>query len=478
MSRLRDYQESAVGSCLDYINSNSNKPGIVVAPTAAGKSWIIAGIAKRYKNQILVLQPSLELLLQNYEKLKLMGGDASLYSNSVKSKEIGHITYAILPSIKNNAIDFKNNNVKLVIIDECHYKISPESNSMFSRFIKELNPDKVIGLTATPFRLKSNMAGSRLAMLNRMRPGYFKHFIHVTQISDIINKGFWSPSVDEEWIMDEDKLILNSNGTEFTEESVKEAIETNGINNKIYLRIRDLQSQGKRKSILVFVDSVETCEKFCQHIPNSSYVSGETSNKKRLEIVDKFKKGEINVVFNFGVFTTGFDHPELDCIIMGRPTNSLAMFYQIYGRGVRVSENKENFLFIDYCNNFRRLGHPRKISIENYPGHGWGVFSGDRLVTSIQLDGPEITKSDLDDKNLDIDYDMVFPFGKFKDQKVSIVCKEKPWYINFLIDKDWLDPVFRDKIIKISKHIQINGNRVVVKQDKPKNNSVYSGPLK
>lgn len=457
---LRDYQEVAVSRCIDYINSNDKKPGVVVAPTAAGKSWIIAETAKRYPNQILVLQPSIELLKQNYEKFKIVGGEASLYSDGVDSKEIGHVTYAILPSIKSVAKKFKDRGVKLVIIDECHYKVSPKADSMFSKFIKELNPDKVIGLTATPFRLKSDRAGSKLVMLNRTRPGYFKHFIHITQISEMIDRKFWCPSQDEEWEMDETGLVLNSSGTEFTEDSVKDTVKKNGINNNIYLRIKSLQSSGVRKGVLVFTDSVETCETFCNYVPKSAYLTDKITNKKRAEIIDKFKSGEIQVLFNYGILTTGFDYPELDCIIMGRPTNSLSLLYQIYGRGVRISEGKKNFLFIDYCNNLKRLGHPRNLVIENFPGHGWCVFNQDRLVTSVYLDNPPITKRDLLDENKDIDYDMTFPFGKYKDKKVIFICKTKPWYISFLLNQDWLDPVFRDRIIAISKQSQINSFKV------------------
>lgn len=456
MFKLRDYQEDAVNACMDYLQSKSNKPGVVVAPTAAGKSWIIAEVAKRYPDKILVLQPSVELLKQNHDKFSQLGSDASLYSDSVGSKEIGDTTYAILPSVKKIARAFKEKGVKLVIIDECHYKISPEEGSMFSIFIKALNPDKVIGLTATPFRLKSNRGGNRLAIITRIRPGYFKHFIHVTQIKEMIDRGFWSPSVDEEWSMDEDRLVLNSKGTEFTDKSIEDAIKVNGINNKIFLRIRDIQSQKIRKSILVFADSLETCEKFCEHIPNSAALSGDTPTKKRAKIIEDFKSGAIHVLFNYGVLTTGFDHPELDCIIVGRPTNSLALFYQIYGRGVRISDNKKDFLFIDYCNNLKRLGHPRDLTIEDFTGHGWSLFCKERLVSKVYLEGPIITKADLLLQNQDIDLETIVPFGKHKGKKLDMICRTRPGYINFLLEQPWLGTEFAEKCRAMIKYVQIS----------------------
>lgn len=451
---LRDYQESTVQASLAYIGSKEKRPGVIVAPTAAGKSWEIAAIAKRYPHPILVLQPSIELLKQNHEKFTMMGGKASIYSDGAKSKEIGHVTYSILQGIKDKAELFREAGVGLVIIDECHHGISPDATSMFSKFIKKLNPKKVIGLTATPFRLKNNIEGSRLVMLNRMRPGYFRHFIHVTQIQEMIDRGYWSESVDEKWYMDEDKLVLNTTGSEFTEDSIRQTVKENGINNEIYLNIREILKSGSRKHILVFADSLESCEKFCEHIPESDFLSSKFSDKRRAKVVEDFKSGDIKVLFNYGILGTGFDFPELDCIIIGRPTNSLAIFYQIYGRGVRVCESKDDFLFIDYCNNFERLGHPRNLSIEDFPGHGWGVFDKDRLVSSVYLNGPAITKLDLEKSNQEVDFDMKFPFGKHKNKTIISIYNKFPGYVNFILAQDWLDDVFRKKVTEIVKYAQ------------------------
>jgi DNA repair protein RadD len=101
MITLRDYQQNAVDASMHYIHSADKRPGAIIAPTAAGKSWIIAAIAKEHDGPILVLQPSIELLKQNFEKFEQLGGEASIYSAGVGSREVGHVTYATLGSIKN-----------------------------------------------------------------------------------------------------------------------------------------------------------------------------------------------------------------------------------------------------------------------------------------------------------------------------------------------------------------------------------------
>ena len=468
MITLRDYQQNAVNASMHYIHSADKRPGAIIAPTAAGKSWIIAAIAKEHKNPILVLQPSIELLKQNFDKFKQLGGEASIYSAGAGSKEIGHVTYATLGSIKKDARRFKEAGVDLIIIDECHLGVKPDKGSMFRNFVDVLAPKKSIGLTATPFRLKNNMMGSRLVMLNRMRPGYFRHFIHVTQISEMINRGYWTPSIDESWIQDESSLVLNTTGSDFTEESVKEYAKINGINNKICLRVIDAVKQG-RKSILVFTDSVESCKIFVDYLTKShniscDYITSDTKKSIRGKSIEDFRSGKTKVMFNFGILGTGFDYPGLDGIIMGRPTNSLAVFYQIYGRGARILEGKKDFLFADYGNNLKRMAHPREIVIENYPGHGWAVFCGEKLVTGVYLsEEMVITKSDLDGEAEEVMDDLFLKFGKYEGQKVVDVAKKAPDYLAWLGAQAWVDSTFKSKMLNILKKIQLNALKGEVK---------------
>ena len=86
---------------------------------------------------------------------------------------------------------------------------------------------------------------------------------------------------------------------------------------------------GKRKGILVFTRFLKEAERLTMSIPGCAIVSGDTPKKEREHILEAFKAGEIPVVANVGVLTTGFDYPELDTVVMARPTMSLAMWYQI-----------------------------------------------------------------------------------------------------------------------------------------------------
>jgi DNA repair protein RadD len=392
--KLRPYQQDCEDKIKDYLAINKEKrtkhaKGIIVVPTAGGKSLLLGSAAKIIDEPILVLQPRVELLKQNFEKFLSFGGQGSIYSSSLNKKKASRITFATLGSIKNKGKMFKDLGVKHVLLDECHTSYSPEPGSMFTRFMDDLQPKVSIGFTATPVRLFNGADGARLNFLTRMEPGFFNHVIRVIQIQEIMHD-HWAAMKYEGYDFNDQSLRLNSTGSEFTDASIKIAIADNKVNERIIANVKRLMPS--RKNILVFVDSVATANSMSKVFKNSVAISGSTPAKKRAEIVENFKHGDIQIVFNHSIFSYGFDHPDLDCVMMGRPTNSFALYYQMLGRLTRPSMNKRNGFAIDFCGNIRRFGYLENITIEDFPGHGWGVFSKDVLLSNIPMGGVRTTK--------------------------------------------------------------------------------------
>ena len=436
MKELYSFQQKAVDSCMNYLSSSSKDPVCVVIPTSGGKSLIISEVAKRIGKNILVLQPSIELLKQNLEEAKELGVDnISVYSAGMKLKELGgDVTFATLGSIKKDVKELKKLGIDIVCCDEIHYKFSEVKGSEFRTFMKELAPKKVIGFTATPYKPTSTKAGVKLKMLNRLPNKFIKDIIHVTQIKEIIDGGFWTPINYEIHTFDGSGLILNSTASDFTDESVKEVLKAEGVNNNTYLRVKKLLADGYT-SILVFVDCVETAKKMVEYVPNSTYVSADTLDSERAERVSKFKSGEINVMFNYGVYTTGFNFPALQVVILSRPTNSLALYYQIVGRVVRLFKGKSIGLFIDFCGNYSRFGRVEDQEIVDYPGHGWSVFREEILITNVFLNGLyKVTKTDINSKRKFVPFgeSVVLSFGKFEGKTVQQIKKSALWYLTFI----------------------------------------------
>lgn len=440
----RPYQIEAINKALSFISDKkNNKRVFIVAPTGSGKSFCIAGIADKIDNPIIILQPSKELLLQNYEKYTLLGNKASIYSASLNTKEIGHVTFATIGSIKDKAHIFKELGVNLVLVDECH--IACGGNNMISNFLKQLGNVKVIGLTATPVVLMNTMdQGPILKMLNRTRKSFYNYPLHITQIKEIIELGFWSELIYERMDLDESKLTYNVSHSEFTEESMEKVYDENEVEQNIIKRIPELIKQ--RKSILIFVPSVAKARNLCTKIKGSRAVWGNMPNKEREEVIRDFKSGLIQIVINVNVLAIGFDFEELECVIDTTPTASIARYYQKLGRACRPHPNKKNALLIDYSGNFNRFGELKDITFEEDDKWGWNMFNKDRMLTGVSLDNSEpIFKTGVENNQIKFD------FGKFKGKAISEVPN---WYLNWMLKEfEWKksNMHIKDEILRLKK---------------------------
>ena len=188
MYKLRDYQQKASDAAVSFFNNKAKKTNaIMVLPTGSGKSLIIADIAARLDGHTLVFQPSKEILEQNFKKLCSYGIlDCSIYSSSFNSKEISRITFATIGSVKNHPELFTH--FKNIIVDECHL-VNPKEG-MYKDFFDAVKC-KVLGLTATPYRLSSSRDfGSMLKFITRTKPHVFSEVIYHVQVSTLLDMGY------------------------------------------------------------------------------------------------------------------------------------------------------------------------------------------------------------------------------------------------------------------------------------------------
>ena len=427
----RPYQQEAIDIILDLFSKPKIGPSLVVHPTGSGKGLIIGNVAAHMasvlKEPILVLQPSKELLEQNYSKLQSYGGKATIYSASMGVKEISLTTFATLGSIRKIADQFKALGVKKIMLDEAHFKFPPDPGSMFMKFIKVLNPTHIIGLTATPFRLKAygDMGGtwSQLNIMTRERPRIFKKIVHIVQIPDIVKQKYWAKLNYELWDFDDSTLKLNSSGAEYTEKSISSALASQNVNNNIFRRIQELHREGK--SGLVFLDSVANCEIMAKKLSYVKAITGKTKKLERDKIIKDFKKGEVKFIVNYGTLIVGFDYPELDTVLLGRPSNSLAVIYQIFGRVVRNPEypNQKEALIIDFCNNVKRFGKLEDLELLDIPEYGWAMVSKDRVLTGVPMNTTVLLSDVIKASQIKLDSkeNYIMEFGKHKGKKLSEV---------------------------------------------------------
>lgn len=436
-------QKRAVEDALNHIDSSSKAKGIIVAPTSFGKSLVIANIAKELDDRTIIFQPNKELLQQNYEKYMSYGNEASIYSASMGSKEIGNVTFATPGSVKNIAHEFKKLKFRHVIIDECHWGSS--SGMMISNFIKGINAHSVTGLTATPFIMQSKRFEKvRPVMMNKSRKSMFTKILHVTQIREMINHKYWSPLVYEIMNVDRDAYKLNTTGADFSHVSLVEGYKINDVETKIVIALEKLLSEG-HKSILIFVPTVDQAERLSKIIRGSAVVSDRTKKKDRDEIIRKFKSLEIPVVINCKILGIGFDHPELTGLIMARPISSVTLYYQNIGRAVRIHKDKEFAKIIDIAGNVEAFGRVEDFHFIDSVRNGWELYSGKTQITNVPVDKLIINRAlgKDDTKNLST---YVFTFGAHKGRPITAVTKD---YLEFIV-RDF-DPSGWSHLIKEAK---------------------------
>ena len=350
----------------------------------SGKSIVIAGVADKLDGPVLVFQPSKEILEQNYHKMRSFGHLPAIFSASAGKKQIAHITFATIGSVINRKDAFEH--FKHIIVDECHL-FSPAHDSMYSAFMAHLkektgSAPRILGVTATPYRLGSNSFGSQIRMLHRMKPMVWNKMLYYVQIDELRKMGFLA---DMEYHItkgiDVDMLKFNTNGSEYTEASVKAAWQASEMTAKVVNVVERLLDNKKnpslsRKNALVFVPSVAEAELVAGFIPGAEWVCGETPKAERERIITAFRQGQIKCIANVGVLTTGFDYPELDTIILARPTSSLSLYCQMVGRAMRPHPNKKSGWVIDMVGLVNTFGYMEDLQIGKEPKKGldciWG----------------------------------------------------------------------------------------------------------
>lgn len=357
--KLRDYQRASIDALYTWFGDGKGNP-LLVLPTGAGKSVIQAMFTKeateRYpQTKIVILTHVKELIEQNFEKLVTIDpmADAGVYSASLKSKDLScSITYAGIQSVYKKAFDFHK--IDLLIIDECHL-IPKSGEGMYRQFIDDArlaNPNlKIIGLTATPYRMKGGL-------LYEGEGKMFDGVAYEVAMKLLIERGYLCPAITRKPDAQIDVSRVATRMGEFVKKDLQEAIDKAGFKEQA---IQEILSFGAdRKQWLCFCVSVEHAESVRDVLRGFGVtcetITGKTPKQERTRIISDYKAGKIKCLTNCDVLTTGFDAPATDMLILLRPTQSPVLYVQMIGRGMRISEGKEDCLVLDFAGNVERHG--------------------------------------------------------------------------------------------------------------------------
>lgn len=355
---LRPYQQQAVDATLSHFRQTSES-AVLVLPTGAGKSLVIAELARLAKRKILVVTHVQELVEQNASKYAALGLNPGIYSAGLKQRDTEHqVIFASIQSIARNLEQF-DHEYSLIIIDECH-RVSNHDESLYQQLIghiKQNNPSlKVLGLTATPYRLGHGWIYHRdyRGFFRQSESTIFQHCIYDLPMRSLIKQGYLTePKLVNAATAHYDfsVLIPSANGL-FAEREVNELLaKYPRVTEAICEQVVELASN--RKGVMLFAASVRHAREILSYLPegDAELVIADTEAKQRTEIIDRFKQRQFKYLVNVAVLTTGFDAPHVDLIAILRPTQSVSLFQQMVGRGLRLSEGKTDCLVIDYANN-------------------------------------------------------------------------------------------------------------------------------
>lgn len=370
MYHLRDYQKESVHLTIKHFQSE-NTPALIVLPTGSGKSLVIAELAKVAKGRVLVLAHVKELVEQNHAKYESYGLKAGVFSAGLNRKdEFEKVIFGSIQSVANAEESFFSN-FTLLVIDECH-RVSMDAQdacgvSQYQKVIEFLrisNPKIcILGLTATPYRLGPGYIYEYNAYTKKMGSKYerfFKKCIYELSLGYMIKNKFLTPPLKIDSPVacyDFERLKLHHQHYRIADiESLLK--DQKRITPVIIQNILDLSND--RQGVMIFTSSVRHAKEIITYLPEdmSALVVGETEDTQRDLIIHLFKEKKIKYLVNVSVLTTGFDAPHVDVIAILRPTESVSLYQQIIGRGLRLSENKKDCLILDYTGQGHHLFSP------------------------------------------------------------------------------------------------------------------------
>jgi len=390
--KLHDYQDFIKRKTSNFLLSNTNSKLMIQMPTGAGKTALamhsiydFLRVSEEENPLIVWMAHTDELCEQAIESFKIGWSGAGtkdvnllrLWGNTNKDlDELPQTPVFAVASFQTANSMIKTNKGKifdlflkirnkssLLVVDEAHMALAKTYNEAISFFAG--NNCKIIGLTATPGRHGIDADAEETENL----ADYFER--NILNLNDFCGDRTPIKYLQDRKILSKvERLVLQTNfDLNFTKSEIKKLESTGLLSDKklkesgddikrTTLIIDQIQKLVERKKkILVFSPSKDSSNIYAALLKakniKAESVTGDTSFSKRKRSVENFSDGNIDVLINYGVFTTGFDDPKIDCVVVARPTYSVVLYSQMIGRGLRGPENNgtENCLLVDVLDN-------------------------------------------------------------------------------------------------------------------------------
>jgi DNA repair protein RadD len=372
---LRPYQRDAVASVYRHLHERDDNPCVVI-PTGGGKTPVMATICAdsvgRWRGRVLILAHVRELLEQAADKLDHVCPDihVGIYSAGLKRRDTEHpVIIAGIQSVYRRAEDLDA--FDLIVVDEAHM-IPPEGDGMYRQFIadaRRINPHvRIIGLTATPFRMKSGPIRTADGILNAI--------CYEVGVRELIRDGYLSALRTKAGREKVSTDQLHVRAGEFVADEVEALMDQDRL---VHAACAEIVEYTKdRRACLIFASGVRHGQHVAavlekRHGVECGFIDGETADLHRDRLIRRFRDGELKYLCNVNVLTMGFDAPNVDCAVLLRPTLSPGLYYQMVGRGFRLCPGKTDCLVLDFGGNVLRHGPVDQIRVGDVVANGNGT---------------------------------------------------------------------------------------------------------
>ncbi|CAA7258701.1 unnamed protein product [Cyclocybe aegerita] len=394
---LRPYQERCLAACIDALSNGSSRIGVSL-PTGSGKTTVFISLLSRITSppeneeatRSLIVVNSIELARQSADQVRRLFPDWSVeIEQGAKHQASGSadVTVATYQTLSRAERLFKIDprKLKAIIVDEAHHAAAPSYRTLLSRF----HPD-----IRHPENLESFPQGSHKVPVIGFSATFGRHDgVALSSVFEsIVYHQDFLEMIKEQWLckvtftsvkanLNLKDVTVNSRNGDFNPTSLSQVINTDTMNDVVVKAWID-RAGSTRKSTLVFCVDVAhvraLTQAFRSYGIDARFLYAETPAAQRKLLVDAFKAGEFPVLVNCAILTEGADIPNIDCVLVARPTRSRNIFAQMIGRGMRLSPqtHKEDCHIIDFVDTNSRVGgvvsiptlfglDPNEMALEN-----------------------------------------------------------------------------------------------------------------
>jgi len=338
--RLRSYQKEIIAECID--NTTRDESTLVMLPTGSGKTVIAKAISSQYKKRVLFLAPKIELLKQTTETFAEL--NPQIIHKNTQYDNTKNVFVSTIQTITRRKELLAELKIDLIIIDEIHFGASGKMQEI----IRECHGGHIIGLSATPYDANGVLLNGFDNIIDRFDIAYMvknKFLCNIKAVSPLT-------------------IDLSGISTMTGDYNIKELDFK--MNTTTMLKAVADASIGlirKRKKTLIFAVSIAHAKALTKLYKTSGNLKvdvlhSELSEEKQKQVTDRFKHKDLDVLVSINMITTGFDSPNIDTIVIARPTKSQNLYKQMVGRAMRLHPDKREALLIDCGNVCTTLGKP------------------------------------------------------------------------------------------------------------------------